>query len=633
MKLKVFSALRLGQARRRRTKLMTLIAQLKQLRERAYASERHWSTFIEAASPERRASAVNLAHYLALRQADLRKLQVQLGSLGLSRLGRSEANTMASLNAVLTALLALAGRRAPTLEPPTVGIEQGIESLSLHAAELLGPACKTRRARIMVTMPSEAAHRPELIRDLLLAGMNVMRINCAHDHIDDWRAMIEHLRAAERECGLPCRIYADLAGPKLRTGALPAIGRVLDFKPTRDAFGHVTRPASICLTAGGNSGVRPGTSTVVVPVGEAVLAAARPGDTLWLEDCRGGMREVLLVSRSEGKWHAQGRRHTYLRTGAACELRRGTEVLARGTVGELPEVVAPLVLHTSDRLWLTRDDGDSVASGAVERNAEGPGHAEPSISCTLDAVFLSAKPGEPIWFNDGKFGGVICSVAPDKILVEITHAPERGARLRAEKGINLPETNLDIPSLSEKDLNDLRALAPHVDMVGLSFVRTASDVRDLSRALAELDASHLGRIFKIETRRGFENLASILMASHGCPPTGVMVARGDLAVEVGFERLAEVEEEILWLCEAAHVPVIWATQVLENMAKQGLPSRAEVSDAAYGVRSECVMLNKGPCIVPTVQFLSNVLERMSAHQAKRKPMMRRLSVAQVVVTG
>jgi len=79
-----------------------------------------------------------------------------------------------------------------------------------------------------------------------------------------------------------------------------------------------------------------------------------------------------------------------------------------------------------------------------------------------------------------------------------------------------------------------------------------------------------------------------------------MIARGDLLVEIGYERLAEVQEEILWLCEAAHVPVIWATQVLEGLAQKGLPSRAEITDAAMGVRAECVMLNKGPHIIEAV---------------------------------
>jgi pyruvate kinase len=106
-----------------------------------------------------------------------------------------------------------------------------------------------------------------------------------------------------------------------------------------------------------------------------------------------------------------------------------------------------------------------------------------------------------------------------------------------------------------------------------------------------------------------------------------MIARGDLAVECGFERLAEVQEEILWICEAAHVPVIWATQVLETLAKEGMPSRAEITDAAMGNRAECVMLNKGPLMLTAVQVLDDILGRMQTHQAKKQAMLRELRLA------
>jgi len=99
---------------------------------------------------------------------------------------------------------------------------------------------------------------------------------------------------------------------------------------------------------------------------------------------------------------------------------------------------------------------------------------------------------------------------------------------------------------------------------------------------------------KIETAQGFRNLSGNLVAARRHPCTGVMIARGDLAVECGYQRLAELQDEILWLCEAARQPVIWATVVLDRLARSGQPSRAEVIDAAMGVRAECVMLNGGP---------------------------------------
>ena len=139
----------------------------------------------------------------------------------------------------------------------------------------------------------------------------------------------------------------------------------------------------------------------------------------------------------------------------------------------------------------------------------------------------------------------------------------------------------------------------------------------LLRELGKLNASQLGVMLKIETKTAFTRLPDLLLSAMRHPPIAVMVARGDLGVELGFERLSEVQEEILWLCEAAHVPVIWATQVLESLAKGGMPSRAEVSDAAMGSRAECVMLNKGPYIRETLAFLTHVLERMQEHQYKK----------------
>ena len=603
-----------------------LIAAISELREHAFALEETWAGSVAKVHPGRRVSALNLVHYLALRQVDIRELQPQLASLGLSRLGRSEAHTVGSLNAVLTALYALAGRTSPGFAPGPVTINEGSSLLAENAQELLGTTSPGRQARIMVTMPTEAASKPELLRDLLLAGMDVMRINCAHDGRDAWLAMIANLRAAERTTGLSCRVYADLAGPKLRTGELRAEGRKIEFKPIRDTWGKIVEPARVWVTPQDKPERAPEGVQATLPVTAGVLVDAQIGDSLALQDSRDVRQKIRLTEPRGRSWLAEGQRHVYLRDGAACVLNRGKKALGVGCVGPLPEVVLPLVLRRGDKLLLTPEGN---LGGPARRNERGEMIEHASIPCTMDAVFRAAVQGQPIWFDDGKIGGVILSAEPSRILVEIIHTPTRGAHLRAAKGINLPETDLDVPALSDKDLHDLKVLAPHVDMVGLSFVRRPQDVIDLHKALADLGAERLGTVLKIETRWGFENLPHILIASLARPPVGIMVARGDLAVEVGFERLAEVQEEILWLCEAAHVPVIWATQVLESMAKRGQPSRAEVCDAAFAVRSECVMLNKGPYIVETVRLLSDVLSRMSTLHAKGRMMMRKLAVSDV----
>jgi pyruvate kinase len=198
--------------------------------------------------------------------------------------------------------------------------------------------------------------------------------------------------------------------------------------------------------------------------------------------------------------------------------------------------------------------------------------------------------------------------------------------LGREKGVNLPDTVLRLPAITDKDRADLAFAATHADMVALSFVNSADDIRELREMLSPLGDAQPAIVLKIETRRGFENLPAILLEAMKAPRCAVMIARGDLAVECGFERLAEVQEEILWLCEAGHVPVIWATQVLETLAKQGQPSRAEVSDAAMAHRAECVMLNKGPYIVQAVRVLDDILRRMHGHQSKKRSMLRELQL-------
>jgi pyruvate kinase len=248
------------------------------------------------------------------------------------------------------------------------------------------------------------------------------------------------------------------------------------------------------------------------------------------------------------------------------------------------------------------------------------------ISCTLPNALADVRAGHSIWFDDGKIGGVVVAASSDELRVRITQAKPGGSLLRADKGINLPDTTLRLPALAEDDLAALEVAFEHADLVALSFARSSDDVEALQTELARAPRP-IGIVLKIETRAGFDALPRILLSAMRTPPVGVMIARSDLAIECGFERLAEVQEELLWICEAAHVPVVWATQVLEGLAKRGVPSRAEITDAAMGVRAECVMLNKGPYVRDAVRVLDSILERMQGHQSKKTSMMRRLRSA------
>lgn len=347
-----------------------------------------------------------------------------------------------------------------------------------------------------------------------------------------------------------------------------------------------------------------------------------------LIDARGVRRTFTVVDVTDrGSW-VEVSKTTYIVPGTLlCHGREAAKGANRqAPVGSLPAIEAPIVLQQGDLLVLTRE----LRPGRPATTDNGGRILTPAtIGCTIPEVFDDIRSGEAIWFDDGEIGGVIEKVEERQVLVRITQARLKGAKLRADKGINLPDSPLRLAAVTAKDLEDLSFVARHADVVELSFANCAGDVELLQQHLARLGDRPPAIVLKIETRRGFENLPDMLLVAMRSPCCGVMIARGDLAVECGFERLAEVQEEILWICEAAHVPVIWATQVLENLAKVGMPSRAEITDAAMGHRAECVMLNKGPHMLSAVRVLDDILRRMHAHQSKKQSMLRELHLAHV----
>ncbi|MBL8386484.1 MAG: pyruvate kinase [Burkholderiales bacterium] len=595
------------------------------LRRAAVALEQAHASALAAVAPAMARSARNLLHYLAVRSRDVRGLQADLARLGLSSLGRMEAHTLATLDQVAAMLCLIRGRDLPAdlRAPPALTMDAGDALLVRHAEAILGPPPAGRRARIMVTMPTEAAEDPQLVEDLVARGMQIMRINCAHDDAGAWARMIRHLRRAEKRLGRRCLVSFDLAGPKLRTGPVePGIG-VLKWRPRRDALGRTVAPAVVVFSA---ASIEAAPGWTVVPIDVALAARARRGDTIELIDARSRRRrlEVVAVTALGCVCHAE--RTAYVTPGTRLTLRRGGAAVAKAQVGELPPREQPIRLAAGDRLDLVC----GTDPGRPARHDPGGRLLAPAmIACALPEVFASARAGERILFDDGRIEGRIRSVDKDRMRVEIVGAAGGVARLGAEKGINLPDTDLRLPALTDKDRADLDFVLRHADMVALSFVQRAADIEDLAGELAKRGTDDAGIVLKIETRRAFARLPELLLAALRHPRVAVMVARGDLGVEVGFERLAEVQEEMLWLCEAAHVPVIWATQVLESLAKGGMSSRAEVTDAAMGGRAECVMLNKGPFIGAAVSFLADVLQRMQGHQRKKTAILRRLGVSRL----
>ena len=572
----------------------------------------------------RRSSARNLLHYLALRRVDLRGIQDELSRLGLSSLGRAESHVLSNLDAVLRNLY-----RLGELSPPPgttrarVDSDDGSRFLARNATRLLGPSRPERKTRIIVTMPSEAASDHSLVRDLLEAGMDCMRINCAHDSPREWTRMISSLDRAKKSVGRSCRVEMDLGGPKLRTGPVEAGAPVLKVRPRRDEFGRVVGRATVWLTSAEAPVAPTDPADGVLPVSPDWLSVRQPGERIRFRDARGARRTLRVVSRDGDSLRAESSKTIYFTNGLTLSAS-GRGRPSRTELQKIPGREQVLLLHRGDTLLLTaRPDPGRPA----QRSRDGRATAPATISCRLPEAFPFVRRNDRIFLDDGKIGGTVVGTEPGVLRILITQAATGGSRLGGDKGINLPDSDLKLPALTEKDREDLEFISRHADMVGYSFVHDAGDVEMLRAELASHRRSGLGIILKIETRQAFDELPAILLAALKAPRAGVMIARGDLAVEVGYERLSEVQEEILWLCEAAHLPAIWATQVLEALTKEGVPSRAEVTDAAMGERAEGVLLNKGPHVVEAVRALDNILRRMEAHQAKKSSRLRHLNVA------
>lgn len=478
-----------------------VLREVRQLREavarEAAVTFRRWRGGIER--PGFAASALNLAHYLALRHRDLRPLQRVLMRHGLSSLGRLEGRVLATLDGVAGAL----GQPGMAWPPSERRFFRGEARLRSNAAVLFGPPPRGRDVRILVTLGREAADAPAFLRDIAQRGADAVRINCAHDDAAAWDAMVAHARAAGQALGRHLPVLMDIAGPKLRTGE------------------------------------------VVRPDDDARLQA---GDALLL------LPDAALLARPD-----------------------------------------PIPFRAA---------------------------------CVPGEVLARVAPGAEFALDDGRLGGMVEAVRPDGgVVIRVQRARLKGVKLKPEKGINFPGVELGLDPLGAKDLADLDFVARHADLIGYSFVQRGADVARLQAELAARrprDWRTLGLIAKIETRAAVRNLPEIIVAAAGRQPFGVMIARGDLAVEIGFERLAEMQQEILWICEAAHVPVVWATQVLEEMVKSGLPTRGEMTDAAMAARAECVMLNKGPNVGDAITALDKLVRRMAGHESKKTAHLRAL---------
>lgn len=225
------------------------------------------------------------------------------------------------------------------------------------------------------------------------------------------------------------------------------------------------------------------------------------------------------------------------------------------------------------------------------------------IPIDYDALAKDVRPGDRILMDDGLLEFRIEAVDGTKIMARTVH----GGTLRSRKGVNLPNVRTSVSAITDKDVEDLAfGVSQGVDFVAMSFVRNADDVRDLVQRVAALD-SHAAVIAKIEKPEALDDIDNIIAEADG-----IMVARGDLGIEIDSERVPLVQKALIVKCRMAGKPVITATQLLESMIEHPRPTRAESSDVANAVLdgTDAVMLSGETAVgrypVQAVQTLDRI---------------------------
>ncbi|MBG9983102.1 hypothetical protein HZY86_08405 [Aerococcaceae bacterium DSM 111020] len=474
-----------------------IITKAEQLQQKWHFADSHAHSYF---------NKLNLSYYLALRSVDIRPLQKKLAYLGLSSLSRIEDHVLESIDALLATLERMTQVQSPRDYPILSTEDHSQDSADSNAQRLFGKASNDNHTSIMVTLSRDYTQKD--INKLVSNGMGIARINCGHDVPEVWRQMVQFVQEANEKLNKECRMFFDLAGPKIRI-------------------------------------------------------------------------KWLVQSSNQQKIQVND---TFLLTG-------------------------------NPNIKISPDYAFQVGVDVPE---------------LLDAVTV----GDPVLIDDGSIAGEVQERVTEGLLVKVSRInKKKGVRLKTEKGINFPQSDIEQSILTQKDHRDLQEIIGMADIIGVSFVKTKEDMKtaiDIIQAQNPHEEK-IPIVAKIETKKGAKHLPEIILSLPDNQPFGVMVARGDLAVETGFKRLGELQQQILWICEAANVPVIWATQVLENLAKTGTPTRSEITDITDGAaRADCVMLNKGPYIVDAVILLNELLEIASENSYKQQPLSRSLKMAERV---
>ncbi|SFB92555.1 pyruvate kinase [Bacillus sp. OV322] len=448
---------------------------------------------------------------------------------------------------------------------------------------------------IMVTLDRSMLAKPDIFSKLLTGGMNIARINCAHDDVHVWTALIEQLKMAEENIGCKdtCKIYMDLAGPKIRIGELAKektdLTITVDRANENSQYGYL-----VCKS-----------HTLSHNDLSFLLTAANCEDFTYIDentsirfkDTRGKNRILTVV-------HIVNSSCLMVKLNKTASFNEHTKLICnkeQWTLTNFEEVPAAIVLKRDDVLRIYKSDR---YLGMPAR-----GNLPASIGISLPKALYNVRLGDNIYMDDGKISGKVIRIEKDFIETKILTPLSEGAKVKAGKGMNLPDSfvYLNVPALTESDITTLAFIHEKADIIGLSFVHRPQDLKKLADYLESLTGRSIGIVAKIETKESIRHLTNIIFEGLDFKHFGIMIARGDLAVELGYSKLARAQQDILDLCRAAHLPVIWATGVLEKMTKKGIPARTELTDVFAGAKADCIMLNKGQYIADSVIFIKKIM--------------------------
>ncbi|WP_027631978.1 pyruvate kinase [Clostridium hydrogeniformans] len=235
---------------------------------------------------------------------------------------------------------------------------------------------------------------------------------------------------------------------------------------------------------------------------------------------------------------------------------------------------------------------------------------ETKCSVTYEGLAKDVKPGDMILIDDGLVGLEVQSVEENKV----TTLVKNSGMVSNHKGVNVPGVSIKLPAITEKDIADLKfGCELEVDLVAASFIRKASDVEEIRKVLKANGGENIMIFPKIENQEGVDNIDEIIAVSDG-----IMVARGDLGVEIPIEKVPVVQKLIIEKCNKAGKPVITATQMLDSMIRNPRPTRAEASDVANAIfdGTDCIMLSgetaNGKYPVEAVETMAKIAESVEA---------------------